>query len=209
MRLRRPVARARLDGLRSRHRGERMIDHETGGRSAAGEASALDPAQTFEDRPIGEYLRRQRLLRGMSTEELAALTRIPLRSLERLESGHFDGETDGFVRGFVRTVATALGLDADDAIARMLHEPRAATWERQASVQRLRRWTVVAALVVAGLIVFFVVRAGLRLIGGAAAAPAARDVVIWQDPVRALAEATGAELDSAVGLEPPRAPERR
>ncbi|HPG28255.1 MAG TPA: helix-turn-helix domain-containing protein, partial [Myxococcota bacterium] len=91
-----------------------MIDHETGGRSAAGEASALDPAQTFEDRPIGEYLRRQRLLRGMSTEELAALTRIPLRSLERLESGHFDGETDGFVRGFVRTVATALGLDADD-----------------------------------------------------------------------------------------------
>ena len=51
------------------------------------------------------------------------LTRIPRRSLERLESGAFDAEPDGFVRGFVRTVSVAIGLDPDDTLARMLAEP--------------------------------------------------------------------------------------
>ena len=74
---------------------------------------------------IGAYLRGQRELRGMSVEELAALTRIPIRSLERLEAGYFDDQPDGFVRGFVRTVGVGLGLDPDDAVARMLSEPTA------------------------------------------------------------------------------------
>ena len=65
-----------------------------------------------------------RRLRGISVDELARLTRIPLRSLERLEAGAFDGTPDGFVRGFVRTVAEALGLDPDDAVNRLLREPR-------------------------------------------------------------------------------------
>jgi hypothetical protein len=62
-------------------------------------------------------------LRGISLEELEALTRIPQRSLERLESGAFDAEPDGFVRGFVRTVSVAIGLDPDDTVTRMLAEP--------------------------------------------------------------------------------------
>lgn len=72
---------------------------------------------------IGAYLKGQRELRGVSIDELGALTRIPIRSLQRLEDGHFDGEVDGFSRGFVRTVALGLGLDADDTVARMLPEP--------------------------------------------------------------------------------------
>ena len=72
---------------------------------------------------IGAYLSAQRRLRGISIEELAHQTRIPLRSLERLESGSFDADVDGFVRGFVRTVAAALGLDADEALNRALQEP--------------------------------------------------------------------------------------
>jgi len=67
---------------------------------------SFDPAA--QGQPISEYLRRQRILRGMSREELSELTRIPIRSLERLEDGQFDGGSDGFVRGFVRTVAEAL-----------------------------------------------------------------------------------------------------
>jgi cytoskeletal protein RodZ len=63
-------------------------------------------------------------LRGVSIDELASLTRIPRRSLERLEAGAFDGTPDGFVRGFVRTVAEALGLDPVDAVNRLLREPR-------------------------------------------------------------------------------------
>src|SRR4029453_15130270 len=62
------------------------------------------------ERSIGAYLARQRELRGFTLDDLAAQTRIPRRSLERLESGVFDRAPDGFVRGFVRTVASALAL---------------------------------------------------------------------------------------------------
>jgi transcriptional regulator with XRE-family HTH domain len=75
------------------------------------------------ERSIGAYLSRQRELRGISLDELATLTRIPRRSLERLESGVFDRAPDGFVRGFVRTVASALGLDPDETVMRLLCEP--------------------------------------------------------------------------------------
>jgi cytoskeletal protein RodZ len=72
---------------------------------------------------VGAYIARQRKLRGISLEELEGLTRIPRRSLERLESGAFDAAPDGFVRGFVRTVSIAIGLDPDDTVSRMLTEP--------------------------------------------------------------------------------------
>ena len=106
-------------------------------------------AETFEARPIGAYLRRQRVLRGMTAVELAELTRIPLRSLERLEGGLFDGETDGFVRGFVRTVASALGLDADDTVARMLQEPSANAWQRHGPGRSAKQVLAVVLFVVA------------------------------------------------------------
>lgn len=72
---------------------------------------------------VGAYIARQRKLRGISLEELEGLTRIPRRSLERLESGAFDRAPDGFVRGFVRTVSVAIGLDPEDTVSRMLTEP--------------------------------------------------------------------------------------
>jgi cytoskeletal protein RodZ len=87
------------------------------------EAAALNGAEPGEG-SIGSYLARQRRLRGVSMDDLANLTRIPRRSLERLEAGAFDSKPDGFVRGFVRTVADALGLDPDDAVNRLLREPR-------------------------------------------------------------------------------------
>ncbi len=87
------------------------------------EAAALNGAEPG-DTSIGSYLARQRRLRGVSLDELANRTRIPRRSLERLEAGAFDGTPDGFARGFVRTVAGALGLDPDDAVNRLLREPR-------------------------------------------------------------------------------------
>ena len=87
------------------------------------EAAALNGAEPG-DGSIGSYLARQRRLRGVSVDELASLTRIPRRSLERLEAGAFDDTPDGFVRGFVRTVAAALGLDPDEAVNRLLREPR-------------------------------------------------------------------------------------
>jgi cytoskeletal protein RodZ len=107
------------------------------------------------DGSIGSYLARQRRLRGVSVDELASLTRIPRRSLERLEAGAFDATPDGFVRGFVRTVAEALGLDPDDAVNRLLREPREdeALLAAKARYQRrklaLRLGLAVVALVLA------------------------------------------------------------
>ena len=72
---------------------------------------------------IGAYLAQQRRIRGISAEQLAETTRIPLRSIERLEAGVFDGKLDGFARGFVRTVAEALGLDLHETLIRTLREP--------------------------------------------------------------------------------------
>ena len=159
-------------------------------------------AETFVTAPIGAYLRSQRRLRDVSIEELSASTRIPLRSLERLERGEFDGETDGFARGFVRTVAIALGLDVDDAISRMLQEPGLGVWERHSSSRRLKQIVVAATLLVLSATGFVVARAGWNVLIGAADDDPDRAVVIWRDPVRALAEATGAEVDPSLEIDP-------
>ena len=119
------------------------------------EAVAVEASAGHAPEPIGAYLSRQRRLRGISLAELAQLTCIPLRSLERLESGAFDGAPDGFARGFVRTVALALGLDADDAVGRMLPEARPGPRRRSVPFPEPRNpWSIVvaAALMAAGLL---------------------------------------------------------
>lgn len=68
---------------------------------------------------IGKYLKKRREVRAMSMEEISRATRIPLASLERLESDRFDdlpGEV--FVRGFLKSYARAVGLPVDDVMAR-------------------------------------------------------------------------------------------
>lgn len=168
------------------------------------EGPSVAVAGTFEDAPIGEYLRRQRILRDVSLDELASMTRIPLRSLERLERGEFDGECDGFVRGFVRTVAIALGLDVDDAVARMLQEPAVGVWERHASGRRAKQVVTIGALAATLIVSLLVLQAGWRMLVGASADDPSRAVVVWRDPVRSLAEAVGAEVDPAGEIDPSR-----
>lgn len=149
------------------------------------EASA--PAES-----MGRYLSRQRRLRGISLEELAQTTRIPLRSLERLEAGSFDRQADGFVRGFVRTVAQGLGLDPEDTVARLLQEVRVTDASESGPASPLRRvgLLVLAVGVLAGLV------ATWRALAPAAASPPPAEegrpqLVYRRDPVRALAEAQG------------------
>ncbi len=138
---------------------------------------------------IGEYLKKQRQLRGISQAELCKLTRIPPRSLERLESGAFDALDDGFVRGFVRTVADALGLDPDDTLARMSPEPES-TGERASrgpSPGVLRVGILVAAVALI-LVSVGLVRTALDAFPGPQETSA---TIVRKDPVRALAEAEG------------------
>lgn len=162
------------------------------------------PALTGDpERSIGAYLARQRELRGISLEELAALTRIPRRSLERLESGVFDRAPDGFVRGFVRTVATALGLDPDEAVMRLLSEPPADARASRAAVawsSPAWRWAVLA---LPGLLILVALGWVVASHRDAPALPDASDVVMRRDPVRELAR----EAERRVPGAPAQAPD--
>jgi hypothetical protein len=118
--------------------------------------------------------------------ELAELTKIPTRSIERMEAGAFDGNPDGFVRGFVRTIAVALGLDPEEAVMRMLGEPAEVA---EAPTLRLDR----RLLAIAGMLVA-TVGLGLAIWGWASRAPSAPSadgtpkIVYRRDAVRALAD---------------------
>ena len=176
---------------------------QTGGRQGQdrrGRGPALDElanvSPSAESTPsIGGYLSMQRELRGITRKELCQQTQIPLRSLERLESGAFDGLDDGFVRGFVRTVADALGLDLDDTLARMSPEPTSPTDSAGiiagAGLARI-------AVLVAGLALVLVsvglVSVALQMVPGQ---NDASPLVLRRDPVRALAEARGGSSFSA------------
>jgi transcriptional regulator with XRE-family HTH domain len=149
---------------------------------------------------IGAYLARQRRLRGISLEELAAATRIPVRSLQRLEQGAFDRDPDGFARGFVRTVAVALGLPPDETVARMLPE---AGGDQRRSVFRLQLG--VRAIAAGALVVAF--GFGALVLSGSQGVPAGwtRDremLLVRRDAVRALAETTAAAPPEAAAGEP-------
>jgi cytoskeleton protein RodZ len=68
--------------------------------------------------PFGEHLKREREMRGVSLEEIAAATRISTRFLEAIEKEQWDQLPGGvFNRGFIRSIARFLGLDEDSLIA--------------------------------------------------------------------------------------------
>ena len=148
-----------------------------------------------QSQAIGGYLRWQRELREISVEELAALTRIPVRSIERLEAGFFDDQVDGFVKGFVRTVSQELGLDAEDTLSRMLSEPEP---EDRRLFNLKRRFSGVllgfAALSLVGVLLFVIQQLPTRQ--SRSSAEAHEQVIFRRDPVRALAE-------SRIGPAPP------
>lgn len=76
---------------------------------------------------IGRYLKGMREARGMSVEEIARATRIPISSIERVEGDHFDdlpGEV--FVRGFLRAYARAVQAPVDEVLARYTSSRRVA-----------------------------------------------------------------------------------
>jgi len=66
---------------------------------------------------VGAYLKREREIRQVSLEELVQTTRIPLKALQHIEADEFDAlPGDVFARGFIRSYARALGLDAADVL---------------------------------------------------------------------------------------------
>jgi cytoskeletal protein RodZ len=76
---------------------------------------------------LGGHLRLSRERRGMSVQELARITRIPMTSLDAMEADRFDelpGEV--FVRGFLRAYAQAVRLLPAEILARYTSSRRVA-----------------------------------------------------------------------------------
>jgi cytoskeletal protein RodZ len=76
---------------------------------------------------VGQYLRELREQRKMSVEEVSRATRVPMASVERIETDRFDelpGEV--FVRGFLKSYARSLGVPPDEVLARYTASRRVA-----------------------------------------------------------------------------------
>ncbi|HET9621721.1 MAG TPA: helix-turn-helix domain-containing protein [Kofleriaceae bacterium] len=83
--------------------------------------TAIPRSETVVDArtSLALWLRAGRMQRGLSLDAVAKVTKIQLRTLERLEAGRFDGlPAEVFVRGFVRSFARCVGLDEDEALRR-------------------------------------------------------------------------------------------
>lgn len=76
------------------------------------------PAESAPPPGVGTQLRNAREAKGLTLEQVAAQTRIPLRHLETIESGDYSrlpGRT--YAVGFARTYAKTVGLDQGDVVA--------------------------------------------------------------------------------------------
>src|SRR5215813_14054770 len=72
----------------------------------------VDPRTT-----LATWLRDGRNRKQLTIEDVARVTKIQVRILERLESGQYDGlPADVFVKGFVRSFARCVGLDESKAL---------------------------------------------------------------------------------------------
>ena len=160
---------------------------------------------------IGLYLAGQRRLRGITIDDLVARTRIPRRNIERLESGAFDASPDGFSRGFVRTIAEALGLDPDEAVMRHMREPAAEDAERARAAQWRRLLLFVGATALLVVALGFAVKLVAKLLtADPGTAPERPGLVYRRDAVRELADAgaEGAAGDSEAAAPQPPDPKR-
>ena len=75
---------------------------------------------------LGSALQKAREQAGFSLPDMAARTRIPLKTLRAIEENNFAAVPSGiFVRSFIRTYAREVGVDPGEAIAeyRAMTEP--------------------------------------------------------------------------------------
>lgn len=69
---------------------------------------------------VGEELRRARLARGFTLEQVSAATRVTYERLDAIERNNVVGMPLVYVRGYVREFAREVGLDPDDVTERYI-----------------------------------------------------------------------------------------
>lgn len=114
--------------------------------------------------PVGERLRTAREAKGISLQEVASQTRIPIRHLEYIEKGEWEAlPAATYSVGFARSYATVVGLDPAEVgqelrqelgIARNHTASPAASYYEPADPARVPpRWVAIVAVVLIALLV--------------------------------------------------------
>lgn len=115
--------------------------------------------------PFGEHLKREREMRGVSLEEIAAATRISTRFLEAIENERWEQLPGGvFNRGFIRSIARFLGLDEDSLVAEYALGVKDSTETRVATApasEMPRNWRPAVAAIVVIVAIILAIVAGL------------------------------------------------
>ncbi|MBI3815903.1 MAG: DUF4115 domain-containing protein [Nitrospinae bacterium] len=66
---------------------------------------------------LGEHLKRERELRGVTIEEIAHITRINTRFLHAIENNDYGSLPDVLVKGFLRAYSKCVGLNPNEIIS--------------------------------------------------------------------------------------------
>ena len=138
-----------------------------------------------ENVACGESLRRARQRRGLTLEQIARSTKIPLRHLDALEHDELAALPGGmYRRAYVKAYADAVGLDPRVALA----------WLNRALEESMPR-TAAGIHAAAPSAVSVIARPRVSTIGGAAVATAVMALAMW-------ARQPGAGLDIAPSAVP-------
>jgi len=110
---------------------------------------------------FSRWLKQERELRDLSPEEIAAATKLTAAVIEAIESGE-EGRMPprAYVVGYLRSYASAAGLDADEVVLRW--QEAAGEAPEPPSVRRRQLAPVLVAAVVLGVVAAMIVGALLR-----------------------------------------------
>ncbi|MGC4115333.1 MAG: helix-turn-helix transcriptional regulator [Myxococcales bacterium] len=116
--------------------------------SSSSPPSPAPSAETF-----GQYLGRERELRGFSLQQVSDTTRIPAGNLKALEADDLSRlPARVFVLGYIRAYAHAIGLSPDEAVLRYEEQAQKAGPEpEENAARRSRKGRVVAAILAAAV----------------------------------------------------------
>jgi cytoskeletal protein RodZ len=111
--------------------------------------------------PIGMRLKAAREAQGMSLDDVAAKTRVPIRHLQHIENGEWDDlPATTYSVGFARAYATAVGLNASEIGAELRAQlgaahanPTPSYYEPADPARVPPSWLAIIAIVVAALLV--------------------------------------------------------
>ncbi len=127
-------------------------------------ADRTPPAGSLQ--AFGRWLKRERELRDLERDDLAAATRLGLGVIEALESGD-DARMPprAYVVGYLRSYATAAGLDPDELVLRW--QEAAGPGQEEGRRPRARRWLPLAVVaLVLGAVVTMLISALWNRAGG-------------------------------------------